>query len=234
MTQTVNQLKLELSKYINPEKSAFFPRFFKTGKGGYAENDKFIGVTVPNQRKVAKSFQNIPLPELQKLISSEIHEYRLTALIITVNKFRKTKDESERKQLIDFYLTNIDCVNNWDLVDTSAEILGEYLVDKDRKLLYKLVKSGKLWHQRIAIIATFHYIKINQFDDTIAISELLLTHDHDLIHKAVGWMLREMGKRDINALFKFLDKYAQKMPRTMLRYAIERLPEPTRQKYMAK
>lgn len=229
---TYKNIQLEFSKYINSEKAEFFPRFFKTGKGDYAEGDKFIGVTVPNQRKVAKIFQDIPLSELQKLVASEIHEHRLTALIILVNKFRKSKIENDRKQLIDFYLQNIDHVNNCDLVDTSAEILGEYLVDKDRKLLYELANSGKLWHQRIAIIATFHYIKTNQFGDTLAIAEVLLLYDHDLIHKAVGWMLREMGKRDMAVLTEFLDKNCINMPRTMLRYAIERFPEPTRQKYL--
>lgn len=225
------QLKLELSKYINPEKAAFFPKFFKTGKGEYSEGDKFIGITVPDQRKVAGEFKDISLLELQKVIESEVHEHRLTASIIVVNKFRKTNDMNERKKLIDFYLQNLDYVNNWDLVDTSAEILGEYLADKDRKLIYELANSDKLWHQRISIIATFHYIKHHQFSDTLAIAEMLLTHEHDLIQKAVGWMLRELGKRDLETEIQFLDKHYRKMPRTMLRYAIERFPEDLRQKY---
>lgn len=234
MPTTSKQLKLELTKHINPEKAAFFPKFFKTGKGEYSEGDKFIGVTVPNQRKVAREFKDISLLELQELITSKVHEHRLTALIIVVNKFHQTDNANERKNLIEFYLQNLDYVNNWDLVDTSAEILGEYLADKDRKLLYELANSDKLWHQRIAIIATFHFIKHNQFSDTLAIAEVLLTHEHDLIHKAVGWMLRELGKRDLETEIQFLDKYYRKMPRTTLRYAIERFPEDQRQKYLAR
>lgn len=231
---TSTQLKLELKKYIQPEKAAFFPRFFKTGKGQYAEGDKFLGITVPSQRKVAKQFSDISLFELQKLVASEYHEHRLTALIILVNKFRKSRGEIERKTLIDFYLQNIDFVNNWDLVDSSAEILGEYLADKDRSLLYELAKSGKLWHERIAIIATFHYIKNNSHNDTLAIAEILLNHEHDLIHKAVGWMIREVGNRNLKAETDFLDLHYTKMPRTMLRYAIERFPEDVRQHYLSK
>ncbi len=231
---TSEQIKQELTKYINPEKVGFFPRFFKTGKGEYSEGDKFLGVTVPNQRKIAKKFNDTPLSELQKLILSEYHEHRLTALIILVNRFRKSNDEGERKELIDFYLKNIDRVNNWDLVDSSAEILGEFLSDKDKTLLYDFAKSTELWLERISIIATYHYIKNSNFDDTLAISEILLNHKHDLIHKAVGWMLREVGKRDLETQIRFLDKHKNLMPRTMLRYAIEKFPEEQRKRYLVK
>jgi len=233
MNLTAQELKTELLNYANESKIPDYLRFFRTEKGSYGENDKFIGVSVPDQRKVVKSFHEIPLPELQKLIKSDIHEHRLTALMILVNKYKKAKLESEKKVLIDFYLSNINQVNNWDLVDTSASILGDYLKNNP-ELLYKMAKSEKLWHQRIAVIATYVYIKNNEFADTLAIAEILINHKHDLIHKAVGWMLREVGKRDESVLRDFLNKHHKKMPRTMLRYAIEKFPEDLRQKYLAR
>jgi len=232
MDQTATNLIQKLSSLADPQKAIFSQRFFKTQKGEYAEGDKFIGITVPDIRAVTKSFQSISLSELQKVITNEVHEYRLASLIILVDKFQKRKEEHERKQLIDFYLKYLDQVNNWDLVDISAEILGEFLINKDRKLLYKLAHTKKLWYQRVAIVATFHYIKHYQFTDTIKLAEIFLTHKHDLIHKATGWMLREIGKRDMAVLTEFLDKNCIDMPRTMLRYTIERFPEPTRQKYL--
>lgn len=233
MNLTAQELKTELLNYANESKIPDYLRFFRTEKGSYGENDKFIGVSVPDQRKVVKLFHEIPLPELQKLIKSDIHEHRLTALMILVNKYKKAKLESEKKVLIDFYLSNINQVNNWDLVDTSASILGDYLKNNP-ELLYKMAKSEKLWHQRIAVIATYVYIKNNEFADTLAIAEILINHKHDLIHKAVGWMLREVGKRDESVLRDFLNKHHKKMPRTMLRYAIEKFPEDLRQKYLAR
>lgn len=233
MNLTAQELKTELLNYANESKIPDYLRFFRTEKGSYGENDKFIGVSVPDQRKVVKLFHEIPLPELQKLIKSDIHEHRLTALMILVNKYKKAKLESEKKVLIDFYLSNINQVNNWDLVDTSASILGDYLKNNP-ELLYKMAKSEKLWHQRIAVIATYVYIKNNEFADTLAIAEILINHKHDLIHKAVGWMLREVGKRDESVLRDFLNKHHKKMPRTMLRYAIEKFPEDLRQKYLTR
>lgn len=228
----VEIIKSELKQLSNPEKAAFFPRFFKTGKGQYGEGDKFIGVTVPNQRKVAKSHLDISLKELEELLRSDYHEHRLTALLILVYKFESTKDENVRSEIYDFYLENTQYVNNWDLVDTSAEMLGEYLENKDRSLLIQFANSSDLWEQRISIISTYAFIKKKDFDYTLKISEILLHHPHDLIQKAVGWMLREMGKRDIEPLIKFLDEHAHEMPRTMLRYSIEKLSADQKDYYM--
>jgi 3-methyladenine DNA glycosylase AlkD len=166
------------------------------------------------------------------MLNSVIHEYRFVAIVLIVNRFKRTKDTQERKKLINFYLDNTENINNWDLVDVSAQILGEYLNDKNRKKLYDLANSGNLWEQRIAIIATSYFIDKNEFADTIKISEMLLNHKHDLIHKAVGWMLREVGKRDLNVLLEFLNKYYTVMPRTMLRYSIEKFPQELRLHYL--
>lgn len=228
-------LKQELAKFVNPEKAAHFPKFFKTEKGQYGEGDKFIGVTVPNQRKVAKQYIDISLKQLQDLLQSEIHEYRLTALLVLVYKWQRAKTEAEHEQLYEFYLNNLEWVNNWDLVDTSADkLIGGYLYkyNKDRKIIYKLANSGKLWQERIAILATYFFIKNDDFADILKLSEKFLSHKHDLIHKATGWMLREMGKRDLEPLLEFLDKHTLQMPRTMLRYSIEKLPEAKRKYYL--
>jgi len=229
-------LKQDLENCINPEKAAFFPRFFKTGKGQYGEGDIFWGITVPNVRSVVKYHEkSISLEDVQFLINDPIHEVRLAAIFILVNKFTKTKDENEKKDIYEFYLDNIRGVNNWDLVDGSAaQIVGGYLFDKERSKIYELVKSNSLWEQRIAMIATFYFIRRNQFEDTFQIAEILLHHPHDLIHKAVGWMLREVGNRDIEQLETFLNQHYATMPRTMLRYAIEKFPEPVRQAYLKK
>lgn len=221
-----------LNKEANPERAVHSQRFFKTGKGQYGEGDLFLGLTVPQQRIIAKKYKSIPLDELQTVIESEYHEHRLTTLMILVDKFKSTKDEKLRKEIIDFYLKNTKHINNWDLVDTSARILGEYLLDKNRSTLYELAKSENLWQQRISIIATSYFIDHYQFEDTLKISELLLNNNHDLIHKAVGWMLREVGKKELNAEIVFLDKYHKVMPRTMLRYAIERFPKDLRVHYL--
>lgn len=217
----------DLQKFASPAKAKSSAWFFKTGPGQYGEGDVFIGVTVPDQRKVANRYKDLPLVEIEKLLSSPIHEHRLTALIILAGK---TVD----KEIYDFYFRHTDRINNWDMVDLSAQIVGKYLQDKDRNMLRKLAVSKNLWERRIAIVATHTFIKANDFATTFTIAEILLKDAHDLIHKAVGWMLREVGKRDQEAEEKFLKKYYKTMPRTMLRYAIERFSEKKRHEYLAK
>lgn len=232
--QNVRMIMDELHKFADKEKAEFFPRFFKTNPGDYGEGDKFIGVTVPNQRKVAKKFYKaVKLGEIAELLHEPIHEYRLTALFILVYKYQKAKDKAEREAIVNLYLENTAYINNWDLVDSSADkILGPYLIEKDKGILYDFAYSNDLWKQRIAIIATFHFIKNNRFDDTLRIASILLTHKHDLIHKAVGWMLREVGNRDFEVEYNFLSEKYQQMPRTMLRYAIEKFEEELRQRFL--
>lgn len=224
----------ELQQYVDKEKAQFLPKFFKTNPGDYAEGDQFIGITVPNQRKVArKFFNNLSLEEVKKLMHEPIHEHRLTALFILVLKYEKSKIESEKKAIVELYLDNTSYVNNWDLVDSSAEkILGPYLFDKEKRILDELANSNDLWKQRIAIIATYHFIKNYMYDDTLRIASILLRHKHDLIHKAVGWMLREIGKRDFDVEYNFLLSNYMQMPRTMLRYAIEKFDEELRQRFL--
>lgn len=232
--EVVAKIKKDLESKSDAEKAAFFPRFFKAGKGEYAEGDQFIGVIVPEQRIIAKKYyQQITLDQVEELLSSPIHEYRLTALFMLVLKFKKAKKD-EREQIYRFYLSHTDRINNWDLVDSSAySIVGPYLLDKDRKILYELARSKSLWEQRISIIATKAFISKGDVEDTFALAEIFLKHEHDLIHKAVGWMLREAGKKDIAGLRSFLKKYAQVMPRTMLRYAIEKISDQERKRYLA-
>ena len=230
----LNQIKKDLSKISNPEKAKKLSSFFKTGKGQYGEGDMFLGIPVPEQRKVAKRYIGLPLPALQELLGSKIHEHRLTALLILVSKYQKSNNAGKMK-IFNFYLKNIRYVNNWDLVDLSApKIAGNYLFSKDRSILFKLAKSENLWERRIAILSTFEFIKNNDFEDALSISILLLNDDQDLIHKAVGWMLREIGKRDQQLEEKFLKIYYRKMPRTMLRYAIEKFDEKKRKFYLGK
>jgi len=230
----INNLKKELARFGNPEKAKILSGFFKTGKGQYGYGDVFLGVKVPETRSVAKKFNSLSLDDLKKLLSGKIHEERLCALMILADKFKQS-DSKNKKMIVNFYLKNTKYVNNWDLVDLSADkILGDYLIDKDKSILYKLAKSQNLWERRISIISTFAFIRNNKFDDTIKISEILLKDKHDLIQKAAGWMLREMGKRDKKELIKFLDKHYRKMPRTMLRYAIERLGKDKKAFYMKK
>jgi 3-methyladenine DNA glycosylase AlkD len=215
-----------------PEQAAILARFFKTGPGQYGEGDQFIGVKVPVIRNVGKAFQRLPLSEVECLLHSEIHEERLLALVILVGQFHKS-DDAARKQIYDLYLANTQEINNWDLVDVSApKIVGGYLEQRSRRPLYRLAKSACLWERRIAILATFHFINQGDFTDTLKIAEVLLGDKADLIHKAVGWMLREVGKRDVAVLEAFLNDHCRAMPRTMLRYAIERFPEKLRRKYM--
>lgn len=232
MTNLENLIS-DLARLQNPAKAKILSSFFKTAKGQYGEGDIFLGITVPNQREIAKKFRDLPFPEVQKLLKSKIHEYRLTALLILVEQFRKA-DEKTKKKIVDFYLKSTKYINNWDLVDLSANhILGTYLLDKDTPLLKKLAKSKKLWERRIAIIATFALIQKNSFDETLKIAKILLTDKHDLIQKAVGWMLREIGKRDQKTEEQFLKQHRQQMPRTMLRYAIERFDQKKRKFYLS-
>jgi 3-methyladenine DNA glycosylase AlkD len=228
----LDQIKTDLTLLRNPEKEKILASFFKTGKGQYGEGDVFLGIPVPEQRKVAKKYVDISLKDLQKLLKSKIHEYRLTALIILVSKYNKA-DNANRDKIYNFYLKNTKNVDNWDLVDLSApKIVGDFLSNKDKTILSQLAKSNNLWERRIAILSTFAFIKNNDFKDAISISELLLYDEHDLIHKAVGWMLREIGKRDQETEEQFLRKYCSEMPRTMLRYAIEKFDEEKRKFYL--
>ena len=223
-----------MSKLKDPEKAKILSRFFKTSKGEYGEGDIFLGIKVPEQRKVAKKYTNLTLGDLQKLLNSKVHEHRLTSLIILVTKYKKA-NESGRNEIIDFYLKNTKNINNWDLVDSSAPyILGDYLLEKDRTILYNLAKSDDLWEKRISILSTFRFIRNNDFNDALKISKIHLNDEHDLMHKAVGWMLREIGKRDQEKEEKFLEKHYKKMPRTMLRYAIEKFDEDKRRYYLKK
>jgi len=230
----IEDIKKELQKYINPEKAVHYPKFFQAYEGGYGEGDKFIGVTVPNQRKVAKKYyKTISIKDVEKLLQQDIHEYRQTALFILTYKYEKSEETGRKKEIVDIYISNTDYINNWDLVDSSAyKILGDYLFDKDKKLLYKMANSSNMWEQRIAIIATLNFIKKGNFEDTLNISKILIDHDHDLIHKAVGWMLREVGKKNYDVEYNFLIKYYKNMPRTMLRYSIEKFDEEVRQKFL--
>jgi len=221
----------ELQAYANPEKAKLLSRYFKTGKGQYGEGDIFLGISVPDQRKIAKNNKDASLDEIKRLLESKIHEQRLTALLILVEQYQKTKDES----LVTFYLKHTTFINNWDLVDlTAPRILGASLLNKDRKILYQLAKSNSLWEKRIAVIATATFIQKNQFEDTLKLAEILLNDKHDLMHKAVGWMLREVGKRNQEVEEEFLKKHYKEMPRTMLRYAIEKFDEKKRSFYLGK
>ena len=222
----------ELGRFANPEKAKFLQRFFKTGKGEYAENDKFIGVVVPQTRLVSRQFQELGFTDLQKLLKSKIHEERLLALLILVRQFQKS-DRVMKKKVYAFYLRHIRFINNWDLVDLSShQIVGAYLEDKNRAILYKLVKSPHLWDRRIAMVSTYSFIRGRDYKDTLKLAEALLGDKEDLLHKAAGWMLREVGKRDEKVLEKFLSEFCARMPRTMLRYSIERLSESKRRYYM--
>lgn len=229
----LSQLLRDLNQLKNSEKAKDLSRFFKTGKGQYGEGDKFLGVMVPQQRQVAKEYVNLALTDILKLLKSKYHEHRFTALEILVMQF-ESGDEKQRKNIFNFYIKNSHLINNWDLVDTSAPyIVGEYLLDKNRSILYKLAKSKNIWQRRIAIVATFAFIRNNEFKDTLAISKLLLSDQHDLIHKAVGWALREVGKKNKAVLKKFLSSHTKSMPRTTLRYAIEKFPLVVRKQYLS-
>ena len=232
----LRELKQDLRSYIMPEKAAFFPRFFKTGPGEYGEGDQFLGITVPNTRLVAKKYKDLSLSNIEQLLTSPWHEERLLALILMVNQYKKA-DPATQKKLFEFYLTHTATINNWDLVDTSArDIVGAYIYEHQELLptLDKLAESNMLWERRIAMIATFYFLTKSEPDVTIHIATKLLSDTEDLMHKAVGWMLREMGKRcDTQVLLEFLDTHAHIMPRTALRYAIEHLDDTTRRHYLA-
>lgn len=229
---TASYIQSHLSNIANPQRAQQSQKFFKTGKGEYSEHDTFIGITVPQLRTIAKEFKKLSLPQIQILITSKIHEERLLALFILVGQYKRSNDH-EKETIYQFYLDHLECVNNWDLVDSSAHlIIGPH--PQIKNLLIELSESPNLWKRRIAIVATWHQIKQNDFSNTLIIALQLLHDTHDLIHKAVGWMLREAGKRDNMVLEAFLMKYAAVMPRTMLRYAIEKLPEEKRQFYLKK
>lgn len=231
----VSEIKTALQELSIPGKAEIMQTFFKTGKGEYGEGDVFIGVTVPDQRSVAKEFYNkISFAELSQLLSSKVHEHRLTALLLLVYKFEKTKNQSLRKEIVDFYLKYTKYINNWDLVDTSCyKILGRYCFEnQDSKLLEKLSKSENMWEKRMAIVGTMHHIKKGQFELTKNFALKNLKHPHDLMHKANGWLLREMGKMNETKLLDFLNLHYKEMPRTCLRYAIEKLDEELRQNYL--
>jgi len=228
------QLKKELSSLVNPKQAKVLQKFFKTGPGEYGEGDIFLGIKVPLQREVANKYIQLSFDNIENLLKSKIHEYRLIGLLILISKYKIAK-EKERKKIFNFYLKNYQGINNWDLVDMSAPyIVGNYLLNRNKDILYKLARSKNLWKKRIAIVSTFTFIKNNKFNDVLKISELLLNDNHDLIHKAVGWMLRELGKRNQKIEEDFLKKYIKKMPRTMLRYAIEKFEEKKRKSYLAK
>lgn len=232
MKHSLSAIQTELRKLADKEIAEHSRRFFKTGKGQYGEGDVFLGIRVPVLRQTAKKYLSAPLSVCQGLLKSKYHEERLFALILLVLAYKKA-DPDGQKLIYDFYLGNTRYVNNWDLVDLSAHyIVGAYLRDQDKKPLYRLAVSENLWERRIAIISTLDFIRHNEFSDALAISEILLSDTHDLIHKAVGWMLREIGKRDLAAEEGFLKKHYQKMPRTMLRYAIEKFEEEKRKSYL--
>lgn len=231
MSVLTEQIIEALREKAIPEKASFLPKFFKTGPGEYGEGDQFLGVTVPDQRAISKLFfKEISLEEFAFLVRHPIHEVRLTGLLALVYCYEKTKNELEQKELVDFYLANLDHVNNWDLIDSSShQILGHFYWKKEKTLFYELADSGHLWRQRAAIISSYFWIKKGEFADALALAVKLKNHPHDLMHKAVGWMLREIGNRNFETEMEFLKKHYQSMPRTALRYAIEKFPEDLRQ-----
>jgi 3-methyladenine DNA glycosylase AlkD len=231
-TTLLPNLRTQLRKLASPADAASAQRYFKTAPGEYGEGDQFIGIRVPVLRKLAKEFRGLPLSEAKVLLDSPIHEERLLALLILVDAYHRA-NETGRAEIYALYLQRLDRVNNWDLVDTSApHIVGRHLADQSREVLFRLARSKNLWHRRVAILATQSFIRQNDFAHTLRLAELLRDDEQDLMHKAVGWMLREVGERDLVVLKKFLDQHADRMPRTMLRYAIEKLPERERQKLL--
>lgn len=227
-------VKKSLRLAASKEKAKIIAQFFKTDKGEYGYGDIFLGIAVPEQRKIATEFKNLSLGEIKKLLKSKIHEERLTGLIILVNQY-KSGDEITRDKIFLFYLKNISRVNNWDLVDLSCrDIVGEHLISRPREILYKLTASRNMWKRRIAVVSSWAFIRRNDFKDILQIAEILFNDNHDLIHKAIGWMLREVGKKEERVLRKFLDKNADKMPRTTIRCAIERFSEKDRFKYIVR
>jgi 3-methyladenine DNA glycosylase AlkD len=232
----LDQLKKELQEKATPGKKEIYQRFFKTGKGEYGEGDVFIGLTMPDQREICKKYQEkLSLPKLKELLKSKIHEHRMCALIILVNKYKKSKSDEEKENIFNFYLENTKGINNWDLVDISCpNIVGEFLYrnKQHRNILYKLARSDNLWEKRISMVSMLYFTKYEDFEDVLALAEMHLSHPHDLMHKAVGWVLREVGKKDESLLKKFIKQHYDEMPRTTLRYSIERFPENERKKYL--
>ncbi|WP_415281484.1 DNA alkylation repair protein [Candidatus Nitrososphaera sp. FF02] len=221
-------LRKEMRTLADPARARVMQGFFKTGPGQYGQGDVFVGIAVPQSRTLAKKFAQLPLADVKQLLQSEVHEERLVALLILIGKYR-----GDPEKIAKFYLDNLGRVNNWDLVDVSAPgILGAHLLDRDRAMLYRLARSKVLWERRVAIISTLAFIRKGEFADTLKIAEMLLSDRHDLMHKAVGWMLREVGKRDLATEEEFLQRHCRSMPKTALRYAIERLPEQKRRAYM--
>ena len=229
---SITEIKKEIKKNADPQKAILLQRFFKTAPGEYGEGDIFLGIMVPVQRSIVKKYKDLPLKDIKDLLNSGIHEERLIALLILVEQYKKGNDRI-KEDIFTFYHLHRKRINNWDLVDLTAHrISGAYLMDKDKSLLYKLAESKNIWDKRIAVLSAFHFIKNNFFDDALCLAQKLLEDKHDLIHKAVGWMLREIGNRDINTEEGFLEKNYKKMPRTMLRYAIEKFPEKKRLGYL--
>ncbi len=227
-------IRARLHSLADADKAVFAQRFFKTGPGEYGEGDVFLGIRVPVLRGLVREYKSVQLESMIELLQSMMHEERLLALLLMVDRYTKSKkDEAQKARIYEAYLANTKWINNWDLVDSSAEhIVGRWLKDKDRAPLYELVRSGELWERRIGIMASFHFIRTNEFEETLRLAEILLSDREDLIHKAVGWMLREIGQRDLPLEETFLVKHYKKMPRTMLRYAIEHFPEPKRKQYL--
>ncbi len=230
----IEELKKEMQSLRSPKKAETLSRFFKTGKGEYGEGDLFLGLTVPESRSIARKYAHISFGEIKELLKSKFHEERLVALLILVHNYNQG-NQKQKDDVYNFYINNMLFINNWDLVDLTADkIVGAHLLDKGKDILYNIAKSKNLWERRISIVATFHFIRKHSFNETLKIAELLLDDDHDLIHKAVGWMLREVGKRNQEDEETFLKKHYKKMPRTMLRYAVERFSESKRKLYLDK
>jgi len=227
-----SEVQTELRALADPEQARHLIRFFKTGPGEYGEGDRFLGIRVPAQRTIARKYWNLSLDEVAVLVRSEFHEERLSGLLILTYRYPKASTE-EKQAIYEFYISHIPWINNWDLVDVTApNIIGSWLEQRSRNILYELAESENIWNRRIAILSTLHFIRKDDFEDTVKLAQILLHDTHHLIHKAVGWMLREAGKRDEATLESFLEKHSLQMPRTMLRYAIERLPDAKRRQYL--
>lgn len=232
--EEISSVQRELRRLGDPQRAGILQRFFKTGPGEYAEGDKFLGITVPQTRKLVRKYSHLTLNQVQTLLGSDYHEERLLAVLILVAQFKKADAELQQR-IFRFYVKNKRYVNNWDLVDSSSPVIvGGFLRDKERTLLYDYAQSKNLWDRRIAIMSTFTFIRVGDFSDSLALARILLRDSHDLIHKAVGWMLREIGKRDLTTEERFLDAHSSQMPRTMLRYAIEKFDKNKKQHYLGK
>lgn len=233
----MSTIQEELLALKNPERAEHSMRFFKTGAGQYGEGDLFLGLTVPLQRQIAKKHKDLTFEELSKLFESKYHEFRLCGCIILINQFQKSREEQHKNRIYNFLLKHLKALNNWDLIDTTVPpIIGSHILQNPelKPQLYAWAHSKNLWEKRIAMLATFAFIRSGDFSDAIKIAEILLNDTHDLIHKAVGWMMREAGNKNLKVLEDFLEKHHQHMPRTMLRYAIEKLPQNKRAYYMKK